>query len=253
MFHTLAYGGAVIASAANQNVAASIDNVITTSANNKYIMPAKVQVLGASALNDFLTRARINAPSLRNEGLPEIYPGITGSVNPNPPVMAYWRDVGPTLQMNEEVGLEITDGVSVTLNATGAIWIQDKRDPIPPGKRMRIFGSAALTLVKNAWVSGNIVLDQTLPFGNYAVIGMQANCPNSHVARLIFPRSGVWRPGCLTGNAVGATDPLQYFGAGVLGMWGQFTSVAQPLVEVFAVAAGAQTVNCILDMVQLAA
>jgi hypothetical protein len=241
----------VLASTNNQNVAASVDNVITTSANNKYISPGKVQAIAAQALNDFLTRSRINAPSLRNEGLPEVFPLRVGTVPATNPDVAYWRDVGPTFQPNEEIGLEISCGASVALVASGALYIQDKRDPIPPGKRMRIFGTSTITLVANAWASGNITLDQTLPYGTYAVIGMAAKLTNGFLARLIFPRTGVWRPGCPASPSTGQADFAQYFLAGNLGLWGIFNSIAQPLVEVFGITAGSQTVNLILDLVQV--
>lgn len=251
MFHTLCYGGAVVASVNNQNVSAAVDNVITTSANNKYIMPDRVRVMAAAALNDLITRARINAPSLRNEGLPEIFPLRRNAAPATNPDVCYWRDMGPTLQKNEEVGLEISDGVSVTLNASGAIWIYDKIDAIPAGKRMRIFATSTITLVANAWASGNLTLDQTLPFGRYAVIGMAVVCTNAFAGRLIFPRTGVWRPGVLASPTIGQTDFAQYFMAGNVGKWGEFESVAQPLLELFGITAGAQTASVVLDMVQL--
>jgi hypothetical protein len=251
MMHLLAYDGAVIASAANQNVAAIVDNVITTSANNKYIMPARVQVYAAGAMNDFLQRARINAPSLRNEGLPEIFPITVSNLPATIPLVTYWDRVGPTVQQNEEVGVEITDGASVTLRAHAFVAFRDVVAPIPAGKRMRIVGTSTLTLAVGQWVSGNMTLDQTLPYGQYSVIGMAVVCAGSYAARLIFPRSTAWRPGCPTAAGAGAVDAMQAFMAGRLGEWGQFTSVAQPLIEIVGNTAGAQTATIVLDMVQV--
>jgi hypothetical protein len=251
MMHMLAYDGVVIASAANQNVSAVVDNVITTSANNKYISPARVQVYAASAMNDFITRSRINAPSLRNEGLPEIFPVTVSNLPAAIPLVTYWDRMGPTIQQNEEVGLEISDGVSVTLRAHGFLCIRDLVSPVPAGKRMRIVGTSALTLTVGTWVSGNLALDQTLPFGQYSVVGMAVICAGAYAARLIFPRSMAWRPGCPVAAGVGGVDAIQQFMAGRLGEWGQFTSVAQPLIEIVGNTAGAQTATVIMDIVQV--
>jgi hypothetical protein len=250
MFHMLGYGSAVLASTPNQNLNVTSDGVITVSAAGRYVMPTRCRIIAASALNDFLQRARFNAPSLRNTGLPEIFPITVGSAPSSNPTACYWTNFGPTVQANEELGLEITDGASVTLNASGFALIQDAPVPVPAGMQMTIFGSASVTLVKNGWANAQLVLDQTLPYGTYAVVGMACVGTNGYVARLIFPRAGVYRPGCPVSPTVGALDFRQEFRCGRLGTFGSFVQTALPLLEVFGLVAGAQTFSVILDLVQ---
>lgn len=250
-FHFAAFGGTKTDSTANENAPAVIDNGLTTSANNRYISPARMEVFAAGAMNDTITRARITAPSLRNEGLPEIYP-VTVSDDPaTNPQYADWDHNCPVIQLNEEFGIESSNGASTVDRIHAWLAFRERMMPVPPGKKMTIVGTSAQTLLLDAWTLGGITLDQVLPFGRYAVIGMHCTCNDAWGARLVFPRGGSYRPGAPVAMAVGGYDVNGLFRAGRLGEWGRFESVAQPQLELIGNAAGAETATCILDLVSL--
>ena len=251
MFHLAAFGGAKTDSTANENVPAVTDNGLNTSSNSRYFAPENVTVFAATIMNDAITRARITAPSLRNEGLPEIYP-VTVSDDPaTNPVVAYWGDNGPRIRKDEEFGVECSNGASTVDRAHAALFFRAQRKPVPPGKRLTIVGTSAQTLLLDAWTLGGITLDQTLPVGNYAVIGMHVTCNDAWCARLVFPRASTLRPGCPVAMGIGGYEPRGLFRCGEQGEWGRFSHNAQPLLELIGNSAGAETATIYLDLVQL--
>lgn len=251
MMHLACFGGAKTDSTNNQNVPALIDNGLVTSANNRYISPALVQVFAAMASNDAVTRARITAPSLRQEGLPEIFPVNLLATQATQPIVCLYDNYGPSIRANEEFGIEMSNGAATIDFARCFLAIRDRMVPVPAGKRMRIVGTSTQTLVVDTWTLGGITLDQVLPYGTYAVIGMAAVCTACYGARLVFPQGQMWRPGCPVSPTVGGVDANQAFLSGKLGEWGRFPSIAQPQLELVGSTAGAQTATVILDLVQV--
>lgn len=251
MMHLAAFRGAKTDSTANENVPALIDNALTTSANNRYIAGGTVRIYAAMAANDTISRCRITAPSLRQEGLPEIFPVSVTATQPTQPLIACWDLMGPAIQANEEFGVEMSNGASTVDFGQAWLALRDRVQPIPAGKRMRIVGVSTQTLIASAWTLGGITLDQVLPYGTYAVIGMACVCVSAFAARLVFPQGGMWRPGCPVSPTVGGVDVNQFFLAGNLGEWGRFPSIAQPQLELAGSTAGAQTATVILDLVQV--
>jgi hypothetical protein len=249
--HLAAFGGAKTDSTANQNIPAVIDNALVTSANARYIAPSNVQVVAAMVANDTITRARITAPSLRQEGLPEVFPLTAQDAQPANPIVCLYDNYGPSIRGNEEFGVEASNGASTIDRAHAWLVLRDRMSGVPNGKRMRIVGTSAQTLLLDGWTLGGITLDQVLPFGTYAVIGMACVCTAAFGARLVFPQGGMWRPGCPVSPTVGQVDHNQAFLAGKLGEWGRFPSIAQPQLELIGTTAGAQTATVILDLVQV--
>lgn len=252
MMHLAAFRGAKTDSTLNENIPALIDNALVTSANSRYISPANVNVFAAMAGNDTITRARISAPSLRQEGLPEIYPVSVSALQTLAPLVCLYDMLTIGIRANEEFGVEASNGASTVDFAQAWLALRDRIVPMPSGKRMRIFGSSTQTLIASAWTLGGITLDQVLPYGLYAVVGMAVVCTSCFAARLVFPQGGMWRPGCPVSPTYGGIDANQFFMAGNLGEWGRFPSIAQPQLELAGSTAGAQTANVILDLVQVA-
>lgn len=251
MFHLAGFGGAKTDSTNNQNVPAAPDNALTLSANNRYISPDNVKVFAAICMNDTVARARITAPSLRNIGLPEIYPLLVAATPTGDPKYAYWDTYGPMIMRNEEFGVEASNGASTIDFAVAGVWFRNRVDPVPPGPRLTVVGTSTQTLVQNNWTLGGITLDQVLPVGRYSVIGMHCTCTAAAFARLVFPRGGTWRPGVQATATVGGFNQAGWFRSGEQGDWGQFDQIAQPQVELFGTTAGAQTATVILDLVQM--
>ena len=128
--------------------------------------------------------------------------------------------------------------------------------PVKPvtGKIYSVRGTLAASLVTASWVNSAITFGQTLPAGNYNVVGMKVWSANSCAARLFFvamagANSGSqWRPGCLTQNTE-AQEGWADFRFGNTGVWGAFNNVTPPSVDVMGITDTAQVVY--LDLIRL--
>lgn len=253
MLHLLAYSGAKTDSTANEAASAIQDNVLTRTANgNQYLLPWDATVLMAFAYNDTITRARLNYPSYRDVGLPEIYP-LNALAEPSANYNVWypgWN--GPRVKKTEELGADSSNGASTVDTIHIGVLIGDAPAAIPAGRRFTVRGTAAQTLVASAWTSAAIALDQVLPFGRYGVIGMRVTCNDAICARLIFPNQLGYRPGVPCGETIAIDDPRQIGRAGQFGLWGTFEQTAPPTLEVLGGTAGAETPAVILDLVELA-
>lgn len=253
MMHLLVWSGAKTDSTANEAAPAIADGVVSRGANaNTYLCPFDVIVVAAWALNDTITRARLNYPSYRDIGLPEIFP-LNAVAEPSAaPRTCRWNGYGPRIKKTEELGADSSNGASTVDTIHIGALLSDGLQPIPQGRRFTVRGTAAQTLVASAWTNGQITFDSALPYGRYAVIGMQVTCNDGVFARLIFPNQLQYRPGVMVGETIALTDPEQNGRAGQWGEWGRFEQTAPPLLEVLGGTAGAETPAVILDLVELA-
>lgn len=250
MFHLAAFAGAKTDSTANEACPAIVDNAWTVSANARYIAPTRLQTFAAQAINDAITRARINAPSLRLFGLPEINPPTVANVQGTPAV-DYYGEFGPVIQQTEEFGVDTSNGAATADFAYAALWLRQRMTAAPMGKKTTVVGTASVTQVARGWAQQTITLEQALPYGRYAVVGAKCAITNGLFFRLIFPNLGQWRPGAPCVATIGVEDPRQLFRHGRSGLWGTFDSTAQPVLETLANTAGAQTATVLLDLVDV--
>jgi hypothetical protein len=250
--HLIAFAGTKTDSTANEAAPVIPDGTLTPSAvGQSYIMPWDGTVLMASAMNDTITRARLSYPSIRDFGLPEIFP-LIALAEPSADYDLYvpgW--VGPRFKRGDDLGVDTSNGASTVDNVIVTVLLGDMALPVPAGRRTTIRGTSAQTLVANRWTNGGITLDQGLPSGTYAVIGMQCACNDAAAARLIFPNMLGYRPGLPTGETIAILDPRQTGRAGQFGEWGRFQQTAPPQLELLGSTAGAETAAVILDLVQI--
>lgn len=252
MMHLLAWSGVKTDSTANEAAPAIADGVVSRGANaNTYLMPFDGIVLAAFALNDTITRARLNYPSYRDVGLPEIFP-LNAVAEPSAaPRVCHFGQYGPRIKKTEELGADSSNGASTVDTIHIGALISDGIQPVPSGRRFVVRGTALQTLVASAWSNAQITFDSSLPYGRYAVIGMQVTCNDAICARLIFPNMLQYRPGVMSGETIALTDPEQNGRYGQWGEWGRFEQTAPPLLECLGGTAGAETPAVILDLVQL--
>lgn len=252
MLHVFGYAGPKTDSTANEAIPAPADASLTRTANAaQYLMPRDLTIAWAFALNDSITRARLNYPSMRDLGLPEIFPLQQAADVVADFELARWGLNGPKVRKTEEVGADVSNGVSTVDTAAVVVGAIDMITPIPPGRRFTVRGVSAQTLVANAWTLGGITLDQTLPFGRYGIIGLHVTCPDAVAARLVFTSGTEWRPGCVTGETIGVGDVAQSMRYGQFGLLGTFEQTSPPNLEILGLTAGAETAAVVLDMVEL--
>ncbi len=228
-----------------------VDQSLTPAQSQGYQFPKNYRVLAACVMGTGLTAARINAPSLRNLVLPEIYPAIVAATVPTRPSIIDYRQQGPIVLANEAVVVEGSHTGAGPDVATAALFVTDRFTPAPGGPIFTAVGAFTNTLIANTWTLSTLTFNQTLPAGLYAVVGLNVTCGDAFAARLVFPGQNQWRPGCIVNLAYGNVIQPPIFGNGYLGKYGEFYNTAQPQIEIFGLVAGAETGAAYLDLIKI--
>lgn len=236
MYHLAAYS-----SSNAQNVEVDTtpvpDGILLTQ-NGHFVSQVDRYLIWAMGIGLTLNRARIITPSLRQVTTPFIRPIEEAAAPGN---LAHFMDLrySPILlkgleeiQVNtfqssagaerENVLIALADGPPM-MSSGGQVWC------------MR--GTGTTAAVANTWTAEPIVWQDTLPVGTYQCIGLEVLGAAAIAGRLTFENQYL-RPGCP------ATSDFskwcgKLFTEGVYGVWGKFTSVRMPTLEVLATAATA--------------
>lgn len=250
MFNLVACYASVAQDAALTNLTPVTDPLVTIQ-NSRFIFPSNVEI-GAVLVNvPDGSRARINTPSLRNIALPELYPAkITAENGTNPPLVGpMWGTL--RIPQNDEFGIEVSRAGAGAADSFAGIWYAPGRTPAPQGPIITMRATATIVLTVGTWVAGALTFDQSLPYGRYAVVGMTAIVGDAMFARLAFPGQTQYRPGVPVVEAYGSYVNPQVFRMGAFGLFGQFDSTAQPLVEVLGHTAGSEAGVYLLDLIKI--
>lgn len=236
MFHLLAYQKSQAASAALVALTGVPDQQVPTNTSGNFILPANLQLMGASAFGANLSQARINTPSLRSVLLPDIYPFIEAVAPPTLPQINWYYGYGPTIPKNDPLEVDSSNSNGAGVDQQYAlIWLGDGNYSTPQGPRFKMHATGAITNGNKVWGAGSVTFDQVLPYGTFAVTGFNCRGANLIAARIVFVGGG-WRPGCMANIAVG-DFPNPVFTSGTMGEYGRFESNAPPTVELFGNAA----------------
>lgn len=236
MFHLVAYGESVTTAGTLQALTPVPDSTVTINGNHIYVPDKYNQLILAAAIvggSSAFTEARAQSPSLREMFYPAITPLIQGSnFSGADPVTDYRYN---PIQLVTNEGLDhYSDGGgngSTAQNPYGLHWLADGAIQEAKGNMLTMRATAAITNASNTWVNGALTFDQTLPVGDYDVVGMRAEGTGLIAARLNFiGASAVTRPGCI-GVANGQTVIDDLFRFGNMGVWGTFNSITPPSVD----------------------
>lgn len=229
MFHLGAFYKASAGGLTDEDTPAVSDQVFTIS-NNHFIPPVPVWLKMAVLVGAQAQRLKISSPKLR--ALAQLqFPRAAVGVSAVTAGQFNDCSVMPVkLNPIDELSALVTTTVGASNNIVG-VWLDDGNTQHPRGEPYWIHGQSTFTSVAAQWSNGSITFDQTLPAGRYSIIGMDVVAATTSFARLIFPTGG-WRPGVTVRTAVGGNMP-DFFQNGYMGEFGQFASVAQPLLEVF--------------------
>lgn len=245
--HLIAYS-ASLDQAAIAPIAAVADPSISVAGNNVQIPDFAPYLLGAYGCGVNLTRAQLQAPSLRRIVNYEVssleaavFPGLIPPsfdlmVNPIP------LDVAEQMQaLSAEAGAGATRMNVIAFLGDGKV--EAITDPI-----YTVRCTCAQALVAYNWTNGALVFDQVLPVGDYAIVGA-AGYSNGLIAfRFVFQGSTP-RPGGIGGaNTLGNVMFKQRMGG--WGVWGIFNSTTPPTVDFFSSAADAAEV-VLLDLIKV--
>ena len=95
------------------------------------------------------------------------------------------------------------------------------------GKAVRV--TAATTLVAFNWTNAALTFDQTLPAGEYMVVGGRFNSAGLLAWRCVFPGLP-WRPGGIGVTSDGGPEGT-IFRVGNFGAWGSFRHNTPPTID----------------------
>lgn len=218
-------------------LAAVPDPHVRVNATNDFYVPADFHFLwGGTAIGPTLTRAQLMSPSLRRVFLHELAVIDIGAALPASPRKIILQDDSPIpLDGGEALDANITNTASD--RETVLAWLAPGTSKPDSRPCFTIRVTATPTAVAGAWTNGALVFDQTLPAGNYDLLGARFRSTNLIAFRFVFV-GGTYRPGAI---GYASTTSLDYdkFRYGNVGVWGSFKWNAPPTVDFLANAADA--------------
>lgn len=235
LHHTLAWRKSI----ADADVATDITPVtdgIMTIQNNHFLPQKNYNMLYAYYGGAGATRARFITPTWRQLSTPWIRPVNLSIVPLDEPNVADYHGNPLVIRGLEELQLEgqqTSGGAAVVVGVAGLS--EGPLTPAPQGDIVAMRGTGTTTVTAGAWSNCAITWQDTLPNGQYAVVGLEANGVTCVAARLIF-EDQVMRPGAV-GQGLVSGNGAPIFRYGRLGVWGRFNAYRIPSVEYFCNAA----------------
>lgn len=257
-----------------QNVAGLADTHVTVQGNNITIPDQCNKICGVFAETEATAGSVTNqivlsTPSLRATSLLELPAwnnnGAIAAATQIPDNNAPYNDFkevpiplvpGEALQCLTAVDVAAVAEAPVVL-----VTLCDKIVPVIPAEGQRIetvYADAQAAAVINVWSPTAIVFRQALRAGSYAVVGFKATGTSMTGARLVFGNQGP-RPGVVaTNNAVASPgDSVDQqkglFRYGRMGIFGTFSHVNPPVVEVLcSIADAAANMHFAFDLIKIA-
>lgn len=246
--HTLAFNSSLAAGAVFLNVNAVPDAHFTIQ-NNHFIFPANLNCYWAYALGVDLARVRLNWPTLRKLFLPQYRPFDTVGLPPDDPAVLDLMGVYPQVQAGEEIAIEAIQSNVGAQNAIFLLGVDTQKTPAPAGPIYTARATAAITSVANTWTNGILTFDETLPAGQYEIVGAEGIEDAGIAFRFVLPTQ-LHRPGAPFTTAVGnLADPM--FRMGRMGSWGKFVNTALPNIDIMCNASAAQTPVFHIDLIKI--
>lgn len=250
LHHTLAYFNTTAGTLALSDSPA-VDDGWATITNNHFIMQEDMDLRIVLPFADTITRCQLNLPHWRFVSQPEIVP-VLQDWDDAQQIVAY--DLAPknlTVNRIDELQALVSTSATATDGVLTALFLKPKMDPLtlPGGDVYPTRFTASISGVAGQWARGNITFTQSLPAGNYAVLGMDVQDADSQLARLRFQKYEML-PGVPVRNAVTGIQMPQ-FRNGRFGVFGTFANTAQPSLEIFSASGSASAQVGVMDLVKL--
>lgn len=231
------------------NVAAVADPHIRVSGDDISV-PSAVSNIGAVyAIGSAITRATLVSPSIRRRYPFEVVP-VEIAAEPADPVKFIPFFQSPiALDADESLNAQAAENGAGANQSSVFVWLTD--GPIQPVTGLEMFTIRATntsTLTAFAWTNGALTFNDTLPSGEYAIVGMRASSTGMIAARLVLSQYP-FRPGVIASDTTGEVAST-VFRFGNVGEFGRFTHLTPPTVDFFSISADtSQTVDLDLVMV----
>lgn len=250
-FHLFAFYESIANGSAYAEVNGVQDQSMTLDASSRLQAPGDWQVLALAAIGANLSAAQLNAPSLRNTLLPEIYPNTVGAEWPDNRGPEVYDGRGPVFKNGEFITAAVSRGGADAQPAAVFMWFAPAVPTPPAGRVYTLPYTFTIVLTAGTWAFGTLTPAQILPAGKYAVIGMACVCADALAARLVFPGRNEFRPGVLVQETYGNVPWGDRFRMGRFGQFGDFLWNTQPNVEVIGHTAGSESGTVYLDLVKI--
>lgn len=246
-FHAALFNSS-IAQNADVDVTAVTDSILTI-VNNHFLPQRNCELLFVGAASANMSRARIETPSVRQIARPFVRP-VSGAVGWGYPqrIDIMGRNAVP-LRATEEISFIAHQAGAAAEQVFGLIGLGFGAYTAPAGSVFTIRGTSTTAAGVRSWTQlAGVTWSDTLPAGQYAVVGMEHSSTTGICGRLIFEQQSL-RPGCPSIQSVG-TGVSDDFRNGGWGEWGRFNAYALPNIEVFCNAADASH-EVYLDLVKV--
>ena len=213
----------------------------------------RIVAVAAGIDNVVAGRVRLDSATLDAVVRQEITPLnlAAGDVEPASPQAIQKMLANPwTLGVDEILTCQILSNPGAVADQWCLLWFADGPiAPIGAGDIFTVRATGGTTVIARAWTSVNITLDEGLPPGDYAIVGMRPQGATCIAARVVFRTGDFWRPGALGVDLVGDLQD-DIFRYGKMGIWGEFPFTQIPAIEFLCdVADTAQIVH--LDLIRL--
>lgn len=248
-FHLGAFYEDVDPGGALATIAAVREQTLFTNGDDLRVPTALPFVLGAVAMVDDASgvRAQLQSPSLRVLTNLDIEPIVLAAVLGSPPESLYHPHAPIPLVPDESLNFAFQSNPAAIEVHYGLVWLGDGPQTELSGPLFSIRATATVQQTVDMWENGNLAFAQTLPAGQYNIVGMRARSTDAIAARLVFPEQ-IPRPGVPVVNAIADLDP-KMFRYGRTGVFGSFPHTNPPTVDVLGGVAAVQ--NFIFDMVRV--
>lgn len=249
MLHLAGFYESVDQGAALLAIAAMNDQVLNISGDDIRVPAGMNFIVGAGVLTaaTTLSAAQLQAPSLRDLVYPDLAPLVKADDFADPIALPWFPQTPIELVPSENLQFWTNTDNTGAVAIQSLVWFADGALTPVNGKMITVRCTAAITLAAGTWVNGGLTFTQTLPYGDYQVVGMRAQGTNLQAARLVYP-GGIWRPGVPAVNAIGDSGfPALRMGAG--GALGVFNTNVPPSLDALGHTDTAQTIH--LDLIKV--
>lgn len=236
--HLIAWSESIAQNAEN-DLAPVVDPIIRIN-NNHFVLPSDQSMFWLYVCSANIDSARLSLPSFRQVALPYQTPV---SVGPNPITNQNFISylANPLkIAAREELALLATQVGAGAEFVTGIACIGTRNPPVPAGQQYCLRGTGATAAVAHVWTQTTVTWSDSLPEGEYAVIGIEGISTTQQAVRLMF-LGQEYRPGSLAKVAAQNRLPLA-FEEKMWGVLGTFRQDQMPNVEVLCNAADATQV-----------
>lgn len=223
-------------SASLTNVAALTDPHVRV-VGDDIVIPSGLSYVGAVyGIGSAISRAQLVSPSIRRRYPFEVAP-LEIAAEPADPIKFLPFFQSPiALDEDEALNFQAAENGAGANASTGLVWLCDgATNPIVGTEIFTIRATNTTTLVANAWTNGALTFGDTLPAGEYALVGARGSSAGLVAFRFVFSQYP-WRPGAIASDTVGELGhPIFRFGN--LGTWGEFSHNTPPTVDFLSISA----------------